>query len=68
MKRYNIDTESGDLVQFDLKSSWTLNEDENDKVALFICNFEQEIPKHLYVPLSRKDLEEIKSVIEKILD
>ena len=63
MKRYNIDTTDADLIQFDLKDSWTLSED--DKARFTVVDMENMITSSIL--LNRYDLEKIKNIINNIL-
>lgn len=66
MKRYNIDTHEGDLVQFDLKDNWTIQRDD-DKVILIINRFFEERWHSVSVMLDKNDLNKIRGTIESIL-
>lgn len=69
MKRYNIDTDSYDLIQFDLEDSWTI-QNEHDKVVLVINKNNEETghyDKGTSIVLSKNDLEKINAVIVGIL-
>lgn len=66
MKRYNIDTDEGDLIQFDLKDHWTIQR-EDDKVILIINRFFEERWRTESLMLTMDDLNKIRGTIESIL-
>lgn len=67
MKRYNIDTINGDLVQIDLTNeSWTVNT-EDEVVYLTVFNYNALPAEQVTIPIKKKDLENLSSFIRNML-
>jgi hypothetical protein len=68
MKRYNIDTQNGDLIQIDLNDSWTIQ--ENEEALLNLVRFEGPETKKRYatVIVTKSDLINLRDNLNRILD
>jgi len=73
MKRYNIDTENGDLIQIDLPNNWTVN-DDNEQIRFAVINYNTPIAdeagpfyKESSIIVNKKDLQNLLAHLKIIL-
>lgn len=67
MKRYNIETSEGDLIQFDLAGdSWNVETDA-ETAHLTIYKYRESGNEQISIPVNKKDLEQLRAYINNML-